>query len=73
VFLTELPGLLMAATAVDWIGRKRSMAGLFAFCAAFLFPLVHVQPAELTTFLLFGARASIMGAFTVLTIYAPEV
>lgn len=70
---TELPGLAVAAAIVDRIGRKYSMAGLFVLCGLFLFPLVHSQPEGLTTILLFSARASIMGAFTVLYIYAPEV
>lgn len=69
----EVPGLAVAAYIVDRWGRKRSMATLFTLCGAFLLPLVHVQPGDLTTFLLFGARACIMGAFTVLYIYAPEV
>ncbi|CAM6129453.1 unnamed protein product [Calypogeia fissa] len=69
----ELPGLAVAAYIVDRWGRKRSMAALFTLCGAFLVPLVHIQSVDLTTFLLFGARASIMGAFTVLYIYAPEV
>lgn len=69
----ELPGLAVAAYIVDRWGRKLSMATLFTLCGASLLPLVHNQPADLTTFLLFGARACIMGAFTVLYIYAPEV
>ena len=71
--VTEVPGLAVAAYIVDRWGRKRSMAALFTSCGAFLVPLVHVQSADITTFLLFGARACIMGAFTVLYIYAPEV
>jgi hypothetical protein len=49
------------------------MAALFGMCGVFLLPLVHPQPENLTILFLFGGRACIMGAFTVLYIYAPEV
>ncbi|KAJ7527348.1 hypothetical protein O6H91_16G049700 [Diphasiastrum complanatum] len=76
VFVTsfaELPGLVVAAAIVDRVGRKHSMAGLFGLCGLFLLPLLYRQPETFTTFLLFGARACIMGSFTILYIYAPEV
>jgi hypothetical protein len=69
----ELPGLAVAAAIVDKLGRKWSMAALFGMCGLFLLPLVHPQPENLTILFLFGGRACIMGAFTVLYIYAPEV
>ncbi|XP_024535954.1 organic cation/carnitine transporter 7 [Selaginella moellendorffii] len=69
----ELPGLMIAAAMVDYYGRKVSMAVLFIFCGLFLSPLVSPQPEGVTTFLLFGARACIMGSFTILYVYAPEV
>jgi MFS family permease len=69
----ELPGLAVAAAIVDKLGRKWSMAALFGMCGVFLLPLVHPQPENLTILFLFGGRACIMGAFTVLYIYAPEV
>ncbi|CAK9229261.1 unnamed protein product [Sphagnum troendelagicum] len=69
----ELPGLAVAAAIVDKLGRKWSMAALFGMCGVFLLPLVHPQPENLTILFLFGGRACIMGAFTVLYIYAPEI
>lgn len=49
------------------------MQSLFTLTGLFLVPLVfsHSDPG-VTTVLLFGARASIMGAFASLYIYAPE-
>ncbi|OAY69210.1 Organic cation/carnitine transporter 7 [Ananas comosus] len=76
VFITsfaEIPGLVLSAAIVDRVGRKVSMwAMLFTSCA-FLAPLIFQQKEAMTTSLLFGARACIMGSFTVLYIYAPEV
>jgi hypothetical protein len=49
------------------------MESLFTLTGLFLLPLAfnHSDPG-VTTVLLAGARASIMGAFTSLFIYAPE-
>ncbi|KAJ7520243.1 hypothetical protein O6H91_20G074100 [Diphasiastrum complanatum] len=71
--LAELPGLATAAAIVDRYGRKYSMAGLLGLCSVFLLPLVQHQTENVTTFLLFGARACIMGSFTILYIYTPEL
>ncbi|KAI9084495.1 hypothetical protein K1719_033483 [Acacia pycnantha] len=69
----ELPGLLLAAAAVDKIGRKISMSAMhFVYCI-FLLPLVFNLPEGLATGLLFGARTCIMGSFTIIYIYAPEI
>ncbi|KAK4267731.1 hypothetical protein QN277_024471 [Acacia crassicarpa] len=69
----ELPGLLLSAAAVDKIGRKISMSAmLFVYCI-FLLPLVFHLPEGLITVLLFGARTCIMGSFTIIYIYAPEI
>eukprot|EP00249_Psilotum_nudum_P021889 c28291_g1_i2 orf=36-1682(-) len=68
----ELPGLVAAALVVDRFGRKHSMAGLFLLCGVFTFPLVQQLSENMTVFLLFGARACISGAFTIIYIYAPE-
>ncbi|XP_029121638.1 organic cation/carnitine transporter 7 isoform X2 [Elaeis guineensis] len=76
VFITsfaEVPGLLLSAVIVDRVGRKLSMAGLLFVSCIFLLPLIFHQEEALTTTLLFGARACIMGSFTIIYIYAPEV
>ncbi|CAO2836252.1 unnamed protein product [Amaranthus hypochondriacus] len=76
VFITsfaELPGLILAAVIVDRLGRKVSMAALLLLCFIFMLPLMIHQPAGLTTALLFGARACIMGSFTLMFLYAPEI
>lgn len=69
----ELPGLILSAAIVDRYGRKNSMAALFLLCGAFLLPLVQPLAGNMTTLLLFGARACITGTFTIVFIYAPEV
>ncbi|XP_042463341.1 organic cation/carnitine transporter 7-like isoform X1 [Zingiber officinale] len=76
IFVTsfaELPGLLLSAAIVDRIGRRPSML-IFLFTNCFLLiPLFWHQNELLTTSLLFGARACIMGSFSILYVYAPEV
>ncbi|CAK7345859.1 unnamed protein product [Dovyalis caffra] len=71
--LAEIPGLLISAIMVDRIGRKFTVAFLFVLACISLLPLVHRQPATLTTVLLFGARMSTNGAFTVSAIYGLEL
>ncbi|KAL2943190.1 Organic cation/carnitine transporter 7 [Bienertia sinuspersici] len=76
VFITsfaELPGLVLAAVIVDRLGRKVSMATLLFVCFLFMLPLSFHQSDGLTTALLFGARACIMGSFTLMFLYAPEI
>ncbi|XP_021773854.1 organic cation/carnitine transporter 7-like [Chenopodium quinoa] len=76
VFITsfaELPGLIIAGILIDRIGRKYSMAIMFVAGAIFLFPLVDHRSNAITTVLMFGARASIMGSFTIAFIFAPEI
>lgn len=76
VFITsfaELPGLIIAGVLIDRLGRKYSMALLFVVCSIFLFPLVTHRSTTITTVLMFGARASIMGTFTIAFIFAPEI
>ncbi|XP_065863971.1 organic cation/carnitine transporter 7-like isoform X2 [Euphorbia lathyris] len=65
--------ILITSFAVDRLGRKLSMAGMFFICLVFLLPLVVHQHATVTTALLFGARICITGTFTVVYIYAPEI
>lgn len=76
VFITsfaELPGLLLSAIIVDYLGRKRSMALMYLFSFIFLLPLLKPQREFLTTGLLFGARMCLIGTFTVAGIYCPEI
>uniref|UniRef100_A0ACD6A353 Uncharacterized protein n=1 Tax=Avena sativa TaxID=4498 RepID=A0ACD6A353_AVESA len=71
--LAEIPGLIVSAVLVEWLGRKATMWCLLFTCCGFLGPLVLPQSELWTTGLLFGARACAMGSFTVLCLYAPEV
>ena len=69
----EIPGLIVSAILVEWIGRKATMWCLLFTCCGFLGPLVFYQSELWTTGLLFGARACAMGSYTVVCLYAPEV
>ncbi|CAO2836253.1 unnamed protein product [Amaranthus hypochondriacus] len=76
VFITsvaELPGLILVGAVIDRVGRKKTMAVMLGVCALFVLPLVFHQSETLTTILLFGSRACIMGAFTTAFIFAPEI
>lgn len=71
----ELPGLALAALFVDRLGRRRTMGGSLLLNFVCTLPLVAyaAMPPWLETLSLFAARCSMMSAFTVLYIYAPEV
>lgn len=71
--LAEIPGLFIAATIVDRIGRKLTMSSMLFVSCILLIPLVSHQKEVLTVGLLFGARMLISGSFTIVYIYAPEV
>ncbi|CAI9098979.1 OLC1v1035722C3 [Oldenlandia corymbosa var. corymbosa] len=76
VFVTsfaELPGLVLSAAIVDYIGRKRSLVLMYGLCFLFLLPLLTHQNEFVTTALLFGARMFIIGTFCVAGIYCPEI
>ena len=70
----ELPGLLLAAVAVDRIGRRRSMGAALSLNSVFTLPLIAYASISAggETFCLVAARCFIMAAFTVLYVYAPE-
>lgn len=69
----ELPGLIVALLIVDTLGRKKALSLLMLCSGLFLVPLWAVLSESLTTALLFGARACIMGSFAILWAYSPEL
>jgi MFS family permease len=71
--LAELPGLVIACLIVDWFGRKASMGVLLLGCGLFVIPLWTPLSQTVTTTLMFGARSCIMGAFSILWAFAPEL
>ncbi|VFR00219.1 unnamed protein product [Cuscuta campestris] len=71
--LAEVPGLVLAATLVDKVGRKFSLVFMFALGFLFLLPLALHQRETLTTLLLSGARMCFIGTFTITSIYCPEI
>ncbi|CAH9128494.1 unnamed protein product [Cuscuta epithymum] len=71
--LAEVPGLILAATLVDKVGRKITLALMFALGFLFVLPIGLHQNETLTTFLLSGARMCFIGTFTIAVIYCPEI
>lgn len=71
--LAELPGLIIAATIVDKIGRKLSMEIMSILGFILLLPLVVHQNEIVNTALLFGSRMFVCSTFTVLGLYSREV
>lgn len=71
--LAELPGLILAATIVDKIGRKLSMEIMSILGFILLLPLVLHQNEIVSTALLFGSRLFVSSTFNVLGIYTREV
>ncbi|KAK4713838.1 hypothetical protein R3W88_019745 [Solanum pinnatisectum] len=71
--LAEIPGFLLSAVMVEKVGRKFSMAVMYALYFLFLLPLLPPQLSALTTALLFGARAFSSGSFLIVGVYCREV
>ncbi|KAK2075775.1 hypothetical protein QBZ16_001516 [Prototheca wickerhamii] len=71
---SEAPGMLMAAALVDGRGRKWSLrAGMALTGGAILLLLLAGPGSSLELGLLFVSRAGIMGAYSILYIYTPEI
>lgn len=71
--LAELPGLLVACLIVERFGRKASLGALLFACGFFVIPLWTPLSQVATNTLMFGARSCIMGAFSILWAFAPEL
>ncbi|XP_049413634.1 organic cation/carnitine transporter 7-like [Solanum stenotomum] len=71
--LAEIPGFLLSAIMVEKIGRKFSLAVMYALYFLFLLPLLAPQLSALTTALLFGARAFSSGSFLIVGVYCREI
>ncbi|XP_060189534.1 organic cation/carnitine transporter 7-like isoform X2 [Lycium barbarum] len=71
--LAEIPGILLSAILVEKVGRKFTMALMYALYFLFLLPLLAPQLPALTTALLFGARAFIMGSSITVCVYCEEI
>lgn len=70
----EAPGLLAIAFLVDGRGRKWSLrAGLLLTGLSILLLLAAGPGGGAQLFMLFLSRAGIMGAYSVLYIYTPEI
>ncbi len=69
----EIPGLLLAAIPINYIGRRRTQALLFFGCAFFASMLIIPSSLIVATLFAMGARCCIYGAFSVTYVYTPEV
>ncbi|CAM6017667.1 unnamed protein product [Sphagnum balticum] len=69
----ELPGLIVACLIVERLGRKASLGLLLFGCGICMIPLWTLQTETVTLILMFGARSCIMGAFSILWAFAPEL
>ena len=71
--ISEMPGLVLSLLIVDRIGRKRSQSLFFLVVTLPMIILALVpRSSGGDSFLLFLARGSSMGAFTIVYIYTPE-
>ncbi|TKR68112.1 hypothetical protein L596_024145 [Steinernema carpocapsae] len=71
--LSEFPGLIITATVIEFLGRKKTMALEFSVYSVFTFLLVFCLDRRLVTAFIFIARAFISGAFQCVYVYTPEV
>lgn len=71
--LAEFPGLLIILVAIDYIGRKKSMALCFFMFTLCMLPMYACIGRVALTVLIFVARAAISGGYQVVFVYTPEV
>ncbi|XP_054896686.1 synaptic vesicle 2-related protein-like isoform X1 [Poeciliopsis prolifica] len=71
--LAEFPGLLIILFAVDYLGRKKSMAICFVMFSLCILPLYACIGRIALTIFIFIARAFISGGYQVVFVYTPEV
>ncbi|XP_029024039.1 synaptic vesicle 2-related protein [Betta splendens] len=71
--LAEFPGLLVILLAVEYVGRKKSMALCFFMFSLFVLPLFACIGRTALTIFIFLARAFISGGYQVVFVYTPEV
>ncbi|XP_040014005.1 synaptic vesicle 2-related protein-like [Xiphias gladius] len=71
--LAEFPGILVIVLAVDFIGRKKSMALCFFMFSLCILPLYACVGRTALTIFIFVARAFISGGYQVVFVYTPEV
>ncbi|XP_072228190.1 synaptic vesicle 2-related protein-like [Leuresthes tenuis] len=71
--LAEFPGLLVILLAIDYIGRKKSMALCFFMFSLCILPLFACIGRIALTIFIFISRAFISGGYQVVFVYTPEV
>ncbi|XP_016894270.1 synaptic vesicle 2-related protein [Cynoglossus semilaevis] len=71
--LAEFPGLLVIIFAVEYIGRKKSLALCFFMFSLFLLPLYACIGRTALTVFIFISRAFISGGYQIVFLYTPEV
>ncbi|XP_022617817.1 synaptic vesicle 2-related protein-like [Seriola dumerili] len=71
--LAEFPGLVVVLLAVEYIGRKKSMAMCFFMFSLCILPAYACIGRTALTVFIFIARAFISGGFQVVYVYTPEV
>ncbi|GAA6217082.1 synaptic vesicle 2-related protein-like isoform X1 [Lates japonicus] len=71
--LAEFPGIFVILLAVEYIGRKKSMALSFFMFSLFTLPLCACIGRTALTIFIFIARAFISGGFQAVYVYTPEV
>ncbi|XP_041825115.1 synaptic vesicle 2-related protein-like [Melanotaenia boesemani] len=71
--LAEFPGLFIIVVAVEYIGRKKSMALSFFMFSLFTLPLFACIGRIALTIVIFVSRAFISGGYQVVFVYTPEV
>ncbi|RVE65799.1 hypothetical protein OJAV_G00119980 [Oryzias javanicus] len=71
--LAEFPGLLVILLAIDYMGRKKSMALCFFMFSLCVLPLFACIGRITLTIFIFISRAFISGGYQVVFVYTPEV
>ncbi|XP_028273579.1 synaptic vesicle 2-related protein isoform X2 [Parambassis ranga] len=71
--LAEFPGLLVIILAIEYIGRRKSLALCFFVFSLSILPLYACIGRIALTIIIFIGRAFISGGYQVVFVYTPEV
>ncbi|KAL0489264.1 sugar transporter [Acrasis kona] len=69
----ELPGMIAAAFAVNWLGRRRTQTVCFLLFSAATLILIAPAPLWVRTIFAVISRACVMAGFSTLMVMVPEV
>jgi len=71
--IAEFPGIMLAFILLDWIGRKKTMSGLFVLASASFLLMNICVGRTMGVVFMFAVRGFVTGTFQTAYVYTPEV